>query len=111
MSFGEFARFLDETEEKAREKALIEGKSLEDAKTIAEQERMASGSAVITALARSTAWSITGAAVGSVVPVVGTAVGATIGFVGGAISAIVDPKPSLGKAAKDYFSVLRKILK
>lgn len=111
MSFGEFARYLDETEERARERALREGKSLEEANKIAEQERMASGSAVITALTRSTSWGIAGAAVGSVVPVVGTAVGATIGFVGGAISAIIDPKPSLGKAAKDYGSILTKIFK
>ena len=109
MSFGEFARYLNETEKRAQEKALSEGKTLEEAKEIAEQERMASGSAVISALGRSTAWGITGAAVGSVLPLVGTAVGGTVGFIGGAISAIVDPRPSLGKAAKDYVSVLRKV--
>lgn len=111
MSAGEFARYVRETEQKAREQALSEGKSLEEATKIGEQESAAAGSKVVSALGRSTAWSITGAAVGSVVPGVGTAVGGTIGFVGGAISAFVDPNPSPAKAVKDYINIFDKIRK
>lgn len=110
MCFGEFARSLNDIEERAREQALREGKSPEEAQKLAEQERMAHGSAVITALTRSTAWGMAGAAAGSVIPVVGTAVGGTIGFIAGAMSAIVDPEPSLGKAAREYVSIFKKIL-
>jgi hypothetical protein len=111
MSFGEFARLCDDIENRAKERALAEGKSPEEAQKLAEQERMDQGSAVITALGRSCSWGVTGAAVGSVVPVVGTVVGGTIGFVAGAISAIVDPKPSIRKSVSAYGSLLGKISK
>jgi phage tail tape-measure protein len=105
MSLYQFAQFCDEVERKAREEALAMGKSPEEAKKIGERERINQGSGVITALGRSAAGAMTGAAVGSVIPIVGTAVGGTIGFIAGAISAIADPEPSPTKAVKAYVSM------
>ena len=108
MSFYQFAQFCDEVEKRAREEALAAGKSPEEAKKVGERERINQGSGVITALGRSAAGAMTGAAVGSVIPVVGTAIGGTIGFIAGAISAIADPEPSPIKAAKAYVSMFTK---
>ena len=106
MSVGMFKYEMDQIEEKARERALGEGKSREEAQAIGEKERLDSGSRVVTALSRSTSWALTGAAAGSVVPGVGTAVGGTVGFVAGAISALTDSKPSPGKAIASWLGVL-----
>ena len=107
---GQFAHDMREIENEARDRALREGKSYEEAQQIGEKARLDSGLSVITALGKSSSWAITGAAVGSVVPVVGTAVGGTIGFVAGALKALTDPNPSPAKAVGSYVSMFRSFI-